>query len=299
MKQLKVLVFGASGMLGHKVCQTMARTCEVFATIRSDEPSKFLTSILPGVQIVPGVYVERSEQVSTLLKQLRPDVVINCVGIVKQLAEAEDHISSITINALFPHLLAGECQRVGARLISLSTDCIFSGRKGMYSESDSPDPVDLYGRTKHLGEVSAPNTLTIRTSMIGRQLTGEHGLVEWFLTQPNSKINGYKKAVFSGLTTNALAEVICQVVLHHPELHGVLQLAAEPISKFDLLNLIKAAYKVDVQIDADTDFSCNRSLNGAKFLQLTGIAVPCWTDMITQMHSDPTPYKDRRRAHVN
>jgi dTDP-4-dehydrorhamnose reductase len=299
MKKMKVLVFGASGMLGHKVCQTMAQTCDVSGTIRSLEPSQFLTNILQGVQIIPAVSVENIGEVSALLRQLEPDVVINCVGIVKQLAEAADRISSITINALFPHLLANECKKIQARLLTLSTDCVFSGRRGMYTEADSPDPVDLYGQTKHLGEVSEPNTLTIRTSMIGRQLTGEHGLVEWFLSQSNSKIRGYKCAIFSGLTTNALAEVIAQVVLQHLDLHGVIQVSAEPISKYDLLTLIKETYGLDVQIDADDDFICDRSLNGTRFLQLTGLKIPAWTDMIAQMHSDPTPYKDRRRAHVN
>jgi dTDP-4-dehydrorhamnose reductase len=255
--------------------------------------------ILDNVQIVTGISAERFAEIQSLIDETRPNVVVNCIGVVKQLAAAQDHIASITINGLFPHQLALACRAAGSRLITLSTDCVFSGRKGDYDETDLPDPVDTYGRSKLVGEVSGEGCLTVRTSMIGRQLAGSHSLVEWFLTQSEPQVKGYKKAIFSGLTTNALAELIARIIEEQPQLSGIWQVAAKPISKFDLLSLIKEVYKLPVIIKPDTDYVCDRSLNGDKFRAATAIAIPDWTDMITQMYKDPTPYQDGRIAHVN
>ena len=185
------------------------------------------------------------------------------------------------------------------RLIHISTDCVFSGRKGNYREGDVPDAEDLYGRTKLLGEVSDEGCLTIRTSMIGRELETSNGLIEWFLSQEDKTISGYKKSVFSGFTTNALAEIIAGIITKNPELHGVWHVASEPISKFELLSLVKQVYGLNIRIEPDETVVCDRSLNSERFRKVTGFVPPTWHDMIEQMYRDSTPYSKLRRHHAD
>jgi dTDP-4-dehydrorhamnose reductase len=229
---------------------------------------------------------------------LRPDVVINCIGIVKQDAAAKDPYASISVNALFPHRLAQACRASAARLIHISTDCVFNGDKGNYSETDIPDANDLYGRTKLLGEVEAAGCLTIRTSMIGRELVGSHGLIEWFLSRAAEQVRGFRRAVFSGFTTQALADIIAWLITDHPELQGVWNVAAAPINKFDLLSMVRDVYGLKTTIEADVDFACNRSLNAERFREATGFVPPSWPEMIERMHRDTTIYEERRRIHA-
>jgi dTDP-4-dehydrorhamnose reductase len=242
-----------------------------------------------------GVATEDFDSVRRAFAAVRPEVVVNCIGVVKQDAAAKDPYTSISVNALFPHQLVRAGREIGFRLIHLSTDCVFSGRKGNYTELDTSDAEDLYGRTKLLGEVDYENCLTIRTSMIGRELSGSHGLVEWFLSQAGQRVRGFKRAVFSGFTTGALAESIADLIEQHAELSGVWHVAAEPINKFDLLTLIKQSYNLDIQIEADETFACDRSLNASRFREATGFRAPSWQNMIERMAEDPTPYEEIRR----
>jgi dTDP-4-dehydrorhamnose reductase len=230
---------------------------------------------------------------------VRPQVVINCIGIVKQLPAAKDSLQSILVNALFPHRLARLCQAIGARLIHFSTDCVFSGRRGGYVEDDVADADDLYGRTKFLGEVSYDGCLTLRTSMIGRELATSHGLIEWFLSQEGKTIRGYTRAIFSGLSTSALSDVIAHIVAHHPGLQGVYHVGAEPISKFELLSLVKQVYGLNVQIVPDEEVICDRSLNADRFRRVTGFVPPTWPNMIEHIYQDATPYAELRGSRVN
>jgi dTDP-4-dehydrorhamnose reductase len=225
--------------------------------------------------------------------------MINCIGIVKQAEAAKDPVTSIEINALFPHRLARLCQERGIRLIHISTDCVFSGRKGDYSENDLSDAEDLYGRTKFLGEVSGKGCLTLRTSMIGREIETSNGLIEWFLSQEGKTIDGYTGAIFSGFTTNALAEIITNIIYKQSELHGVWHVASAPISKFDLLLLVKQIYGLNIKIEPNQSVVCDRSLNADRFRKTTGFVPPTWHDMIEQMYRDPTPYSELRRPHAN
>ena len=180
----------------------------------------------------------------------------------------------------------------------MSTDCVFSGHKGNYSETDPSDAEDLYGKTKYLGEVDYPGCLTIRTSIIGRELETKHGLIEWFLSQEGKTVSGYKKAIFSGLTTIALSEIIAEIIVNHPSLSGVYQVASKPISKYDLLNIVKHTYDMKVRIDPDESIINNRSLNPEKFRKETNIKIPSWEYMIEEMYRDPTPYAKIRGNHA-
>lgn len=295
---MRVLVLGGSGMLGHRLWLTLDARCDTYATVR--RPLRQLEQLgLPGRdRVITGVTTEDFETVVRALESVEPQVVVNCIGIVKQAEAARDPVASISVNALFPQRLARECRERGIRLIHISTDCVFSGRKGGYAESDPPDPEDLYGRSKLLGEVDGAGCLTLRTSMIGRELETSFGLVEWFLAQEGQAVSGYRRAVFSGFTTIALSEIISAVIGGHPGMNGLYHVAAQPISKLDLLNLIREVYGRRIEIRPDESVVCDRSLNGDRFRRATGLMAPGWPDMIRQMHSDPTPYGELRRRHA-
>lgn len=287
----RVLILGAAGMLGHKLLQRLAGRFDVVGAARRRTPVLDELSRLASVEIVENFEAEDVESVATILDRFPADVVVNCVGIIKQRSDAKDAIRSIQINSLFPHQLSALCEARNARLVHLSTDCVFSGRAGMYAESDVPDPVDVYGRSKLLGEVAAPNSLTIRTSMIGREVGNFHSLVEWFLSQPRGgTIRGFTNAIFSGLTTIALADEIGRVIVEHPELNGVHNLSVDPIDKHALLGLIAEAFGVECTIVPDATFRCDRSLNSDPYRELTGFTPRAWPDLIAEMAADPTPY---------
>ncbi|MDO8773733.1 MAG: SDR family oxidoreductase [Burkholderiaceae bacterium] len=282
-KKIKVLVLGASGMLGNAVLRLFAQSpgYEVLASARSTSALRLLPEELSD-RLICGVDVENMDTLTSLFAKARPDVVINCIGLVKQLAEADDPLAAIPINALLPHRLARLCDVAGARLVHMSTDCVFSGAKGMYTESDISDAKDLYGRSKYLGEVDYPHAITLRTSIIGHELSGAHSLVGWFLAQ-QGVVRGFRRAIFSGLPTVELARVIRDHVLAHPELHGVYHVSAEPINKFDLLTLIAKAYGKTIAITPDDKLAIDRSLDSFRFRQATGYQPQPWPELVRRM----------------
>ncbi len=296
---MKLLVLGATGMLGHKLMQVLSARFEVTGTVRGHAAGYQSHPVLGVMPLLGGVQAEDFDSVVQVIAAVRPEVVVNCIGLVKQLAAAKETVPSITVNALFPHRLARLCQAGGARLVQVSTDCVFSGRKGSYVESDAADAEDLYGRTKLLGEVDDEGCLTIRTSIIGRELGTAHGLVEWFLGQEGRSVRGYRRAIFSGFTTQALAEIMAGVITDHPEMRGVWHVAAEPINKFDLLALVKQVYRLNIQIEPDEAVKIDRSLNGERFREATGFIPPAWPEMIEELYTDSTPYSELRRWYVN
>jgi len=285
-------------MLGHKLCQAASDQLETAATVRETELMAATIGLPKQVRLIGGVEVTDLASVERAVTSTRPDVVVNCIGIVKQSPLAQDPVPSITVNALFPHQLARLCRESGSRLIHLSTDCVFSGRKGHYVESDISDAEDLYGRSKFLGEVGESHCITLRTSMIGRELHGANGLVEWFLSQKGKDVRGFRRSIFSGFTTTALSRVILDVVVPRPELTGVWHVAADPISKHDLLCLVNDVYDLGVAIEPDESVVCDRSLNGTRFAARTGFVSPAWGAMIEEMAQDPTPYEHLRRLHA-
>lgn len=282
-----VLVLGASGMLGHALMHELSDSLSavpVRGTVRSaDSLSDGFRSRFES-QLVDGVDVLQRESISSVIAEVKPDVVVNAVGVIKQAPGVDDSVLTTQINALLPHLLAQDCAAAGARLVQVSTDCVFSGRRGAYTEDHLPDPVDFYGRSKLLGEVSSPH-LTLRTSIIGPELRHGGSLLEWFLSQGGNQIKGYTKAIYSGLPTLELARVIASVVLPRPDLTGVWHVASQPISKFDLLGLIAAEYGWDGRIDPDDAFVCDRSLSSARLTNATGYVAPSWPEMIREMHT--------------
>lgn len=280
---MRALVLGASGMLGNAVYRTFAESEElqVVGTARSRSAASHLPSA-SNARLAFGVDVGDLDALTKLLAEIRPDVVVNCIGLVKQLSDAKDPLHAIPINSLLPHRLAGLCNLAGARLIHVSTDCVFSGSRGNYVETDPADADDLYGRSKLLGEVSYPHAITLRTSIIGHELDGAHSLIGWFLSQ-HGTVKGFAKAIFSGLPTVELARIMRDVVIPRPDLHGLYHVAAEPISKFDLLELVADCYGKPIDIVRDESLVIDRSLSAARFNCEAGYSPPAWPELVRRM----------------
>jgi dTDP-4-dehydrorhamnose reductase len=283
-------------MLGHKLGQIYRDRFDTWVTVRSSYRDYDRYSLFDSEHTIGDVDAMDFETVTRAFQAARPDVVINAIGIIKQLPAAEDHVVALTINSLFPHRLASLCASVGCRLITLSTDCVFNGKKGMYTEDDVPDAEDLYGRTKFLGEVDDENCLTLRTSIIGRELESSHSLVEWFLSNQGGSVKGFTKAIYSGFPTVTMAGIMAKVIEDHKELNGVYQVSTDPISKYELLLLMRDAYGVSIEVIPEHDYQIDRSLVSTRFREATGFRPETWPDMIQAMAADPTPYDEWRRT---
>ncbi len=270
-------------MFGHVAGAVLAQDHQLLGTCRGAYDAQLLGDVVAAEQCFDHVDSGDEERLLEVMKKARPDVILNCVGIVKQLPAARDLCTMIRVNSLFPHQLATLADSVGAKLVHLSTDCVFSGAKGAYRLTDNPDPVDMYGRSKLLGEVTQAPHLTLRLSIIGRQLRGNHGLLEWFIGQRGSRVRGYRHAVFTGLTTHALASLIGDLLKHCPELSGLYHVASTPISKLDLLTRLNEKLGLGIEIDPETEYCCDRSLDGREFHSDTRIEIPSWEEMLEQL----------------
>lgn len=281
---MKILIIGVTGMLGNAMFRTFLANLnhQVLGTARSENALRLFKPEI-AQHIITGVDVENHDLLIQVFAKVRPEIVINCVGLVKQLAEANNPLLAVPLNTLLPHKIADICSLIGARLIHISTDCVFSGAKGNYLESDLPDAKDLYGRSKLLGEVDYPHALTLRTSIIGHELSGNKSLIGWFLSQEN-QVKGFTRAIFSGLPTVELAKVVQDFVLPYPQLHGIYHVAAKPIDKYSLLKLVAQVYGKNIGIQPDDSLIVDRSLNAQKFYEMTGYIAPEWPDLIKQMY---------------
>jgi len=263
----KILVLGGNGMLGHKVFQVFNEDFEVHASFLSlnDYTSAFpVYRDVPSSRIHIGVNALNFTALNTLVESVKPDVVVNCIGLIKQLKEASDYLLAIRMNSVLPHSLAKICSEHGAQLVHVSTDCVFSGVKGYYTEDDPSDVMDLYGKSKSLGEVNYAPHLTVRTSIIGREWVRSTALLEWFLSQKGKTVRGYKNAVYTGFTTEAIAGLIKKTVTKRPDITGLWQVSSNPLSKFELITMIRDAWKLDITIEPFNDTPCDRSLDSSK-----------------------------------
>lgn len=293
---MRVLILGGNGMLGHKLFQMWKDKFDVWTTVRKTNSLVTKSAVFDLDKIIDGVDAEKVETIESAVEQLKPDVIVNAIGIIKQISTSENVVKTLRVNSIFPHQLANLIHSSQIRLINISTDCVFNGKKGNYLEEDVSDAVDLYGKSKNLGEVvAADNCLTLRTSIIGRELTTKHSLVEWFFSQVGKKIKGYKNAIFSGFPTIVLAEIIANLMVHHKEMKGLYHVSSQPISKFDLLLLLKKAYQIDVEIEPFEEFKIDRSLNSTKFRRETDFQPASWEAMIKKMADDPFPYSEFRK----
>lgn len=270
-------------MLGHKVLEVLLESGQAWGAIRPSAEELLIRAGFPQGRLLVASGLP---DLTSTIRSIEPDLVINCIGAVKQAAAAQDPVQAILINSLFPHQVAAQCSAIGARLIHVSTDCVFDGANGHYDEAATPDATDLYGRSKLLGEVVDGAHLTLRTSIIGRELVGAHGLVEWFLGERGGSVRGYASARFSGLTTLAFARVIALLAADQPGLSGLHHVAAEPIDKYTLLTMLNAAFRCGTAVERDDSLVIDRSLDGSEFSEKTGIVSPTWEDMIAEIAAD-------------
>jgi dTDP-4-dehydrorhamnose reductase len=283
----KILILGASGMVGHKLFSELSRqsNLDVFATYRLIENNIGLINPKLRSKAIFNVDAHNLQTVAAQLEKIKPEVVINCIGITKKSVDENNPLEAIEINSCFPHRLAHLCKNYGMRMIEIATDCVFSGSKGNYTEADPSDATDLYGRTKFLGEVYYPHCLTLRTSFIGHELRESHGLLEWFLAQENETV-GFTRAIYSGLPTVLIAKVLANYILPNPKLSGLYQISSKPISKYDLLHLIAKVYHKTIKINPDDSVRIDRSLDSSRFQKATGYKPLPWKKMIEIMYQD-------------
>ena len=289
---MKVLVLGANGMLGHKVCQILGLTHEVFATSARTVPN---LSDMTGVEndhLITGVNALDLSTVERVMDRVRPDFVVNSIGVVKKTLMDDGASTAVEVNSVLPQALSEFSKRYNYKLIHISTDCVFSGDSGMYVESDSADARDLYGRSKLMGETELQNALVLRTSIVGRELGRQHGLLEWLLAQSPGPVSGYTQAYFSGIPTVTLAKLIDQIITTQSELSGCFHVASNRISKFDLLNLISAKFENRWEIYPSDEVVIDRSLNGSLFKGVTKIDIPMWSALIKELFADSVKHDE-------
>ena len=282
---MRILVLGSSGMIGSATIRVLAEKAgwEVFGTIRSESFRHFFPPHI-AERLMADVDVNNHDSLVNIMGQIRPDVIVNCVGLTKHKMGGNEPLAAIPLNSLLPHRLAGLCAIAGARLIHVSTDCVFSGEKGNYSEVDPSDATDIYGKSKSLGEVYYPHTITLRTSTIGHELQSSYGLLDWFLSQ-QGQCKGFSRAIFSGLPTVVFAQIIRDVVIPRPDLFGLYHVAGRAIAKYDLLRLVAEIYGKPIEIVRDDQFTIDRSLNADRLTAATGYVAPDWPELIKFMHS--------------
>lgn len=292
-----ILILGGDGMLGHKMFQVLREqfpdtSCTIRGS-RNDEAHRLISLFQEG-EVIGGVDAMDLPSLMRLIEVRRPEVIVNCIGVIKQRSDARSAIPSITINALLPHQLADRSARWNGKIIHFSTDCVFSGRRGGYSEEDPSDAEDLYGKTKFLGETAEANALTLRTSIIGRELFNFKSLLEWFLHQEGSVIRGFTRHFYSGVTTNYLSNLVAKLIVERPDLFGLYQVTSPTITKHDLLRLLREAFSVEAEIAPDEIPFCDRSMKGGRFVGETGYRTPDWPELCRQLAEDPTPYEKWR-----
>ena len=280
---MRLLILGGSGMLGHQLWRGLHAQHDTWVTLRRPVADFAVHNLFDEAKAIQLDDITDDTALERALGQAKPEAVINCVGLIKQRDEARDEALTLRVNAEFPHRLAKRCGEAGARLIHFSTDCIFAGTKGNYTESDPSDAADLYGQSKHQGEVADAHSVTLRTSVIGHELGTNLALLDWFLSQRVKAINGYTKAIYSGFTTLEMARIVDLILTQHTGLSGVWHVASEPISKFALLQLCREKLGWEGVIEPNDEFVCDRSLNADRFNQATGYTPPSWEAMISEL----------------
>ncbi len=279
---MKFLILGGDGMLGHQLLKTLGGGHDVRVTLRQSMPRYEPYGLFNRENSFADVDARLLPRLEEIIARFRPQAIVNCVGLVKQRDDTKDVIANLELNALLPHRLAELCRGTGARLIQVSTDCVFSGRRGMYREDDVADAEDTYGRTKLLGEVTGPNCLTLRTSIVGRELARKRGLLEWFLAQQQT-VKGFKKAIFSGFSTAEFSGIIRMLLERFPDASGLYHVSSEPIDKYTLLHLFRERFKKTIEIVPDDTFVIDRSLDSSKFRETFGYMPPSWRKMAGEL----------------
>ena len=293
---MRILVLGATGMLGHRLLLGLDKLgYEVMAGVRrdvsDDEPFRRWPVLADRNRLVTGLDAYQLDAFRHILTKIRPDVIVNCIGLIKQIDASRSSVSSITLNALLPHALEEMVADWNGWLIHFSTDCVFRGDRGGYTEHDECDATDWYGRTKAMGEVVGDHALTLRTSIIGRELRQHCSLLDWFLAQNGRTVRGFARAIYSGLTTREMVNVIDLLLRQNFGLNGLFQVASEPVDKYSLLHRIREALSLRIEIERDETVQIDRSLDATRFFYTTGYQAPSWDQMIEGLAEDVDMYE--------
>jgi len=286
---MRVLVLGAGGMIGHQVWQKCLENFapeQVGCTLHKGQEHYTQYAIFKKGQIFDHLDLIDFAELQKVLKKFKPTYVINAVGVTRRKKEIQNINLAFEINSLFPHRLALWAAKNNARVIQFGTDCVFEGEKGNYSEDDIPTATDTYGKSKFLGEIYYPNSLTLRLSMIGRELEGKTELLEWFLSQKGKAVRGFTKAKYSGLTTNFVASEVVKIIKSKSDLHGLYQMSGEPISKYDLLKMINEIFNVKAAISPFDDYVSDKTLLSDKYSAKTGFKSPSWEKLLLEIYND-------------
>ena len=289
---MKVCVLGAGGLLGHMLIRVLSESNDVFGITREKPKISLpLAKFLPQEKWIGGVDASVPHSIEKIFETDQFDIAINCIGLIKQRDSIVSDIEMMVINGEFPHHLAQIANNHDTQVIHISTDCVFSGIKGSYLESDTPDPVDVYGKSKLLGELNDSDNLTLRTSHIGRELTVKKSFVEWLVSQRGGHVNGYSHAIYSGLTTQALARTISKLLLGNSHLSGLFHVSSQPISKLEIINKLNELLDLQLTVTPDASVQINRSLNSEKFQNATSISPQTWDEMLSDLCQDQKTYE--------
>ena len=281
--KLNILILGASGMLGSALFSHLPKVSESYCIFGTHRGAKKLPMEMPRAKLLLLEDVFQREALLSIMRENNIDIVINAVGLIKQIGQSLRQSDFVKVNSWLPHYLMELCDEVHARFIEISTDCVFTGEKGNYCESDIPDARDIYGLSKLLGEVhDNKNAITIRTSIIGHESGRAASLIDWFLST-SGVVGGYNKAIFSGFPTVYLADIIGRYVLPAPSLNGLFHVSADPIDKYSLLALVSEVYKHNVELIENEDLEIDRSLDSSKFRRETSFTPPKWAELINIM----------------
>jgi dTDP-4-dehydrorhamnose reductase len=282
--KIKILILGVDGMIGHKIYQSLSTTeSNLVLTSRKAKtnlPFDFDKAILLNLDIY-------KDDLNIFLDNQMPTIIINCIGVTTRRLDKLGTNQVEYINSTFPKLLAEWTKKTNNKLIHFSTDCVFNGKKGYYSEDSLPDATDIYGSTKAAGEIKdQKNTLTIRTSMIGREIFNFTELLEWIFSNNLKAIKGYKNAIYSGVTTLWMGELIKKIIFDKINLSGIYNISSSSISKYDLITKIKSYFNLNIEILENTEYNTNKTLNSEKFQSKTGIKTPSWDEMLSALIKD-------------
>jgi dTDP-4-dehydrorhamnose reductase len=286
MKEQKIAVLGVTGMLGHKMLQILegAFPSQVYGVLRGSKDRLSSYGFVAPDRLIDQVNVESTQALLKVLNEIRPQFVINCIGITLRKAEHDSTQKNFAINGVLPQILSFWCQQHQAKFIHFSTDCVFNGARGNYTEHDLPDAEDVYGRSKYLGETPYhPSALTLRLSIVGRELFGKTELLEWFLAQKNKKISGFSEVYYSGVTTSVAAREVVKIIQKFPDLAGLYHVSSEKISKYDLLMMANQIFKANVEIQKDPSKKSDKSLNCDRYIRETRFIKPSWPEMLKEL----------------
>jgi dTDP-4-dehydrorhamnose reductase len=285
---MRILILGGNGMIGHKMYQMISKVNEdTWVTLRNDLSTYIFSNIYNHEKVIDKIDLSDFNKLLHTLNEINPDIILNACGITIRRGVEKIKSNTILLNSVLPHFLNEWVSLNHKRLIHFSTDCVFSGKKGDYLDTDIKDAYDLYGSTKSLGEiVDSKYAITLRGSMIGRELENKTELFEWFMQQSNKNIKGFSEAIYSGITTIKMAEIVLILINYYPNLTGIYNISSKPISKFDLLKMCNEQFNINANIEMDNSYTSNKNLISDKIFNEIGIEKPNWIDLIRQLKDD-------------